>query len=142
MPPGTAGILNPAVIDVMAKRQYLIIRPFKRELEMKIIQTVLLIMTAFLFSTNTFACGSDAECANDQICNDSGQCVADGRDWKALKTDLLISESIQKAKETGACYISAGSSKSCHDGLTFASCAKVASGVSGVFDWKKGESCK
>ena len=104
---------------------------------MKMIQAALLIMTAFLFSTNTFACGSDAECANDQICNDSGKCVADGRDWKALKTDLLISESIQKAKETGACYISAGSSKSCHDGLTFASCAKVASGVSGVLLGKR-----
>lgn len=109
---------------------------------MKPIQSVVFTIIAFFFSASIFACGSDAECANDQICNDSGQCVADGRDWKTLKTDLLISESVQKARETGACYISAGSSKSCHNGLTFASCAKVASNVGGVFDWKKGESCK
>ena len=37
--------------------------------------------------------------ANDQICNDSGQCVSDGRDWKTLKKDLLVSEAVLKAKE-------------------------------------------
>lgn len=113
-----------------------------REFVMKNVKTIIFIVFSLLLASNVFACYSDAECANDQICNDAGKCVADGRDWKTLKMDLLISDAVLKAKETGACYISAGSSKSCHNGLTFASCVKVASSVGGVSEWKKGESCK
>ncbi|WP_077343700.1 hypothetical protein [Pseudocolwellia agarivorans] len=55
----------------------------------KIKLKLLLVTFIMIFSPFTFACGSDAECKNDQICNDNGQCVADGRDWKTLKSDLI-----------------------------------------------------
>ena len=45
------------------------------------------------FSSVTLACYSDAECANDQICNDAGQCVSDGRDWNTLKSTLTNQQS-------------------------------------------------
>lgn len=50
-------------------------------------RTVILFL--LLIPTLSWACWSDTECKNDQICNDSGQCVADGRDWKTLKSDVL-----------------------------------------------------
>jgi hypothetical protein len=40
-------------------------------------------------ATKSFACGSDAQCRPDQICNDQGVCVPDGRDWTQLKKSLL-----------------------------------------------------
>lgn len=61
-----------------------------------------------LFITSTsFACQSDAECRLDQICNDAGQCVPDGRDWKDLKKALIdastaSSQSIENVTPTEA----------------------------------------
>lgn len=57
----------------------------------KVVASWLLVLALSLPGT-ALACGSDAECANDQICDDSGRCVPDGRDWKALKTELNASQ--------------------------------------------------
>ena len=51
--------------------------------------TILFTLALLFIAPNVFACGSDAECANDEICNDAGQCEPDGRDWKTLKSELL-----------------------------------------------------
>lgn len=54
----------------------------------------ILLLCFMLVSLSGYAgsCGSDAECANVEICNDSGQCVPDGRDWNTLKNELNSSQ--------------------------------------------------
>jgi hypothetical protein len=44
----------------------------------------------------SLACQSDAECGLDQICNDAGQCVPDGRDWNELKKALVGASSAEQ----------------------------------------------
>ena len=73
------------------------------------IRVALLFITLLFSASNVFACERDSECGNDQICNDNGQCVSDGRDWGSV-TEFGITEDKDSLKNVT--FASAESSKS------------------------------
>lgn len=108
------------------------------------------VLLSLLLPTLSWACGSDAECANGQICNDSGQCVVDGNDWETLllelsesfpddtkenipdytKEDVLLVDTLMSelgGSETKSCTTQ--SCKSCRQSARyrFSACLRVAS---------------
>lgn len=90
-----------------------------------IIIRISILFLALSFSTlNVFACERDAECDNDQICNDNGQCVSDGRDWSSL-TEFGVTKDKNSLKNVKT--FSAGTEKSTE--------AEALTSICGCLEW-------